>query len=141
MSIEDLIPVTIKMQTANNDKIHIMGATILRLSGKSRKGEEHFTRQIVYVTDSTDKLFLSRKACVDLGSIPNTFPTKAGPADHISAVDKNRNASALNGQSHLQCLHPYHIQPQNREKLQQYLLDYYSSSTFNTCEYQALPLI
>ena len=43
VSIEDLIPVTIKMQTANNDNIHIMGATILRLSGKSRKGEERFT--------------------------------------------------------------------------------------------------
>ena len=93
MLIEDLIPVTFKMQKANNDNIHIMGATILSLSGKSRKGKARFTRQIVYVTEeSTDKLFLSREACVDLEIIPNTFPTiggteKVGPADHISALD------------------------------------------------------
>ena len=31
--------------------------------------------------------------------------------------------------------------PSHREKLQQYLLDYYGSSTFNTCEHQALPLM
>ena len=36
--------------------------------------EERFTGQMVYITDNTDKLFLSREACVDLGIIPNTFP-------------------------------------------------------------------
>ena len=86
VSIEDLIPVTIKMQTANNENIHIIGATILRLSGKSRKGEERFTRQIVYVTDSIDKLFLSWEACVDLGIIPNTFSTIGGAVPGTGGV-------------------------------------------------------
>ena len=74
ISVRDLIPVNIKMQAANNDRIRILGATILRLSGKNTEGEERSTRQMVYVTDNTDKLFLSREACVDLGIIPNTFP-------------------------------------------------------------------
>lgn len=30
---------------------------------------------------------------------------------------------------------------ENRAKLQQFLLDYYKSSTFNTCEHQALPMM
>ena len=74
LSIRDLIPVDIKMHAADNRDIRILGATILRLSGK-HKGEERSTRQIVYVTDHTDKLFLSREACTDLGIISTTFPT------------------------------------------------------------------
>lgn len=75
VSVRDLIPVNIKMQAANNDNIRILGATILRLSGKNNEGEERSTRQMVYMKDNTDKLFLSRETCVDLEIIPNIFPT------------------------------------------------------------------
>ena len=37
--------------------------------------------------------------------------------------------------------HPFAAQGENRSKLQEYLLDYYSSSTFNTCEHQLLPMM
>ena len=36
---------------------------------------------------------------------------------------------------------PFAAQGENRSKLQEYLLDYYSSSTFNTCEHQLLPMM
>ena len=36
---------------------------------------------------------------------------------------------------------PFPATTENREKLQGYLLDYYKSSTFNTCEHQPLPLM
>ncbi len=49
LSVRDLIPVDIKMHAANNNNIRILGAAILRFSGKDKKGEEHSTRQIVYV--------------------------------------------------------------------------------------------
>ena len=52
-----------------------MGAVILMFSGKDRSGDERMTRQIIYITDSTDKLFLSRGACVDLSIISAQFPT------------------------------------------------------------------
>ena len=74
LSTRDLIPVDIKMHAANNN-IRILGAIILRLSGKNKNGEEESTRQIVYITDNTYKLFLNREAWVDLGLIPGTFPT------------------------------------------------------------------
>ena len=38
-------------------------------------------------------------------------------------------------------LPPFPATEANREKLQQYLLDHYASSMFNTCEHQALPLM
>ncbi len=80
--MKDLIPVTIKMPAANDHIIGILGVVILRLPGKNTEGDELSTRQMVYVTDSTDKLFISREACVDLGVIPRTFPN-VGEAEEI----------------------------------------------------------
>ena len=42
---DDLIPVTMKMHAANNNRITILGATILRFSGKSETDEIINTRQ------------------------------------------------------------------------------------------------
>ena len=91
LSTRDLIPVNIKMHAADNYDICILGATILRLSGKN-KGEERSTRQMIY---NTDKLFLSREACIDVGIIPNTFPTMDQaegtlPANSIGATDTSQ---------------------------------------------------
>ena len=64
VSVRELIPVNIKMQTANNHNICTLGTTVLSLPGKNNEGEEQSTRQIM-VTDNTDKLFLCRDACID----------------------------------------------------------------------------
>ena len=151
VSVKDLIPVNNEMRAANNDNIHILGATILRLSGKSNEGKERSTRQMVYVTDNTDKLFLSREACIDLGIIPKTFPT-IGEAEEAEFANFISTTDASLSQQECQCPKrtkpppiptslPFPATEANREKLQQYLLDYYASSTFNTCEHQALPLM
>ncbi len=71
-----LIPVTMKMTAANNRSIGIAGALVLRISGTSPSGETLGTRQIVYFTDSTDRLFLSKQACVALGMISHRFPAQ-----------------------------------------------------------------
>ena len=151
LSTKELIPVDLKMHAADNHNIHILGATILRLSGVNSKGEEISTRQMVYVTDKTNKLFLSREACTDLGIIPHRFPTM----DETEVTNPDNSISATTTcppQRECQCPKrttppqtptslPYPATEANREKLQQYLLDYYSSSTFNTCEHQTLPLM
>ena len=49
----NLIPVTMRMYAANNKGITILGATILRFSGKCKSGATLETRQITYVTDSS----------------------------------------------------------------------------------------
>ena len=72
---DDLIPVTMKMHAVNNNRITILGATVLRFSGKSETDEIINTRQIVYITDSCSKICLSREACVTLGIISSSFPT------------------------------------------------------------------
>ena len=71
----NLIPVTLKMHAANNRNIKIIGAAIVRFSGTDNSGNTLETRQVVYITDSSEKLFLSREACTALGIISNNFPT------------------------------------------------------------------
>ena len=70
LSTKDL---NLRMHAADNHDIQLLGATILRLSGKDCSGKEISTRQVVYVTNNTDKLFLSREACADLGIISHQF--------------------------------------------------------------------
>ena len=53
-----LIPVSMKMTAANRQSIKILGALVLRISGTCPSGETLQTRQIVYFTDSSDRLFL-----------------------------------------------------------------------------------
>ena len=136
LSIKDLIRVDMKMHAADNHDIRILGATILRLSGKNNKGEERSTRQMVYVTNNTDKLFLSREACIDLGIIPNTFPTM-DEAEGTNPANSIRTTDTSPPQQECQCPKrtkpppiptslPHRATEANREKLQQYLLDYYN---------------
>ena len=149
LSTNDLIPVDLKMHTADDREIDILGATILRLSGKDGKGSERCTRQIVYVTNKTDKLFLSREACTDLEIISPNFPTMDKSE---GTVGVNVAAATLPPPQECHCPKrteppplptslPYPATEANRGKLQQYLLDYYRPSTFNTCEHQTLPLM
>ena len=85
----DLIPVTMKMHAVNNNGIRILGAVILRFSGRSPAGKALESRQIVYVTSDSDKLFLSRETCMALGIITKTFPTVGEVLNTCSSTELN----------------------------------------------------
>ncbi|GFN80913.1 hypothetical protein PoB_000741900 [Plakobranchus ocellatus] len=70
-----LLPVKIKMTAANHGAINIVGALALRISGTSPTNKKMNTRQMVYFTTATDRMFLSKQACIALGMIPPSFPT------------------------------------------------------------------
>ena len=142
----DLFPVTLHMHAANNNGIKILGTVVLRFSGQSQSGKILETNQIVYVTSETDKLFLSREACTTLGMITKNFPS-------VGEMNKEDKAAGIT-QHHVPCdclprrkpppkstELPFPATEDNREPLQQWLLEYYKSSTFNTCEHQPLPLM
>ena len=75
MRKRDLIPVTVEMKAANKSKVHVIGAVVIRFSAKDVNGEVWESRQLCYVTDATDTMYLSREACEDLGLISNNFPS------------------------------------------------------------------
>ena len=71
---KDLIPVSMCMHAANNRDIKILGAAAITYTVESKSSLTLETCQITHVTDSTDKVFLSSEACVELGMISMTFP-------------------------------------------------------------------
>ncbi|XP_048575650.1 uncharacterized protein LOC116619407 [Nematostella vectensis] len=152
----DLIPVTTRMHAANGTGIPILGAVILRLTGNNQPGLEAKTRQIVYVTNESDRLFLSREACKDLGIISESFPTVGEslyhPTSDSAAISSNKGNTMDTPDNSCTCPRrqmpppkptepPFPATEDNRANLQEWLLDYYKSSTFNTCEHQQLPLM
>ena len=152
----DLIPVSMQMHAANNQGIKILGAIAVRLTGKDARGNPVETRQLTYVTDNSDKFFISREACADLGVVSNTFPI-VGETTDITANQniENDDACMQSSESGLTapCSCPKRQMPpprpklpfpateDNKGRLQQFLIDYYKSSTFNTCDHQPLPLM
>ncbi|GFO17400.1 enzymatic polyprotein [Plakobranchus ocellatus] len=105
------------------------------------------TRQMVYFTTATDRMFLSKQACIALGMIPPSFPTigETGSANCVPDAPPTETQTP-------QCKCPRRRSPpppptslpfaateDNRERLEKWLLDFYGSSTFNVCEHQALP--
>ena len=96
----------------------------------------------MYITPSTKALYLSRDACRDLGIIDSEFPSiglVSTLADDIPPTD-SQPCSCPTRQlppptpTDL----PMEATEESTEPLRQWLVDYYSSSTFNTCEH--LPL-
>lgn len=142
----DLIPVTINMHTATDSSIRILGAILLRLSSRDPCGQLIEMRQMTYITPSSDKLFLSREACMDLGIITNDFPTLHATYNYsVASIDGTDKSSC--GRLVRQPPPPasttlsFAATDKNHEKLQQFLLDFYGASTFNMCKQQTLPMM
>lgn len=142
-----LLPVNLKMTAANHGAINIVGALALRISGTSPSNTQLETRQMVYFTTATDRMFLSKQACIALGMIPPSFPT----IGETSAASSTEDAPPADTQtSPCTCPRrepppppptslPFPATKENRERLEKWLLDYYSSSSFNVCQHQTLP--
>ena len=148
----DLIPVSMQMHAANNQGINILGAMILRLTGQNKHGDPIETRQLTYVTDNSNKFFISKEACIALGIVSKKFPDIGEATDAVESKgedpDNPSTGPALANPCHCpkrqlppqrpQQL-PFPATSANRGKLKEFLLDFYKSSTFNTCDHQPLP--
>ena len=75
INADDPIPVTMTMSVANEGGIPILGAMVVRFSGTDSRATTHETRQIACITNTSNRIVLSRAACIDLGMISETFPT------------------------------------------------------------------
>ena len=138
-----LISTTTSMSAANCSPITISGALPLCISARSPGGTTHSTRQLVYFTPSTDKIYLSKNACIALQIIPESFPSvgfahsAAAHADHAPRCDCPKREEPPPKPTSL----PFPPSEDNRAKIEQWLLDYYKASVFNTCEHQPLPMM
>jgi hypothetical protein len=124
-----------EMTVTDNRGINILGALVLRMSGKSPTDKKYETRQIVYVSDNITTSFLSKQACIALGVIPPTFPTIGDMDDDSSAVHSSATQPPTSTDTHCACPRrqappprpttlPFAPTVNNRDKLEKWLLDY-----------------
>ena len=71
---EHLIKVRLQMKTANKQQVEILRAILVRFRGTDHGGATRETRQMVYITTETDRVFFSEQACKELGIVSKTFP-------------------------------------------------------------------
>ena len=83
----------------------------------------------VYVTTATNKLFLNREACEDLGLISPDFPTVGDALPDVAQVDSADSSTSPPSE------------PCDCPRLQKWLLQYYRSSAFNTCTHKPLNMM
>ena len=106
---------------------------------------------MTYITDSSERIFLSRDACIQLGMISESFPTVGEVHSNCTIQHdpgaKGHGINALCGcparatPPPLPSKLPFPATDANRGKLETYLVEYYKSSTFNTCDHQMLPMM
>ena len=142
-----LVPVKGKMSAINGEGINILGAVFLRLEGTDAStGQAVQTAVMAHVTESTDRFYISRQAMRELGIIPHDFPKVQ--ARSINAATSNTELGVA------PCGCPRHQLPperpdflpfdpteQNVDAMKLWLLDRFSSSTFNRCPHQPLPMM
>ena len=164
----ELIPLSHGVNAANTARLGLLGGLLVTFIGEDCLGNMKTSKQLCYVADNIDGVFLSRSACVDLGLIDKNFPTVGTfNSPNLSAMSKsnseNKNyesykfSTANNGKNKCSkgaCVCPrrelpppvptalpYPAVPENRENIKNWILEHYSSSAFNQCEHQPLPLM
>ena len=160
---DTIFPLETSMQGASEVPIMVDGGILLRITAfdtKTRTAKHSL--QLAYVSRYVKVPYLSLSACVDLGLVPVNFPA-VGSCDtpdmaHLCPVTNPMPQTCSNtgvpGLNETPCKCPHRTLPpttpphlpcapteENLPVLKQYILDRYSSSAFNCCEKQPLPLM
>ena len=155
-----IIPVGMTIKAANTGGLKLLGGVLVRIRGKNRQGREIVTRQLAYIAEEVERVFLSKKAAEDLGIIDKEFPTigaflpESGEIDAINEdfiINESKTCQGLDS-GKCSCPRrelpptapttcPYPPTVENMDRLETWIRDTYRASTFNTCNCQPLPLM
>ena len=160
-----LLPTSTILRTANKQILTVLGTIPVTVSTKSVDKETVVTeRVLMYVVKELKSIFLSKDTLVEMSVIPPYFPMPP-PRRKYGEVAGLKGTSTDTTQEE-ECLPPRNLPgakakcgcpmrtpapappklpfpatEENRDKLETFLAEYYSSSTFNTCNHQPLPLM
>ena len=80
VAIEDLFTPGLKITAANSELMKAVGAMFVTLKAVNKKTKEvRISHQTVYICRGVQELYLSRRACRELGVVSIDFPTVADP--------------------------------------------------------------
>ena len=127
--------VSTKMTGANNKEIPLLGAVFLDI----RLGDK-LCSQLVYVTEEVKCIYLSKRACRELGVIDSSFPAQVAKCTAVdSEEDDGRPCSCPDRETPPQ---PPMMPPgATQEELENLIKKHYAISAFNRCEKQKLPVM
>lgn len=167
-SLDDLRPVSLNIRAANKNPINVVGAFRGRFKGRSANGDTISSQAMVYVSDSVVGFYLSYDTMVDLLMINRDFPRIGSCAENsadsspVETCQANSNIDGYVRELNAGCADPHGetapcdcpqrssvpdrpkslpFSPiaENNEKMREWLLHRYASSTFNTCPHRPLP--
>jgi len=133
----DLVSVKQSLYAANKEVIKVDDAVLLRLAGSAQDGIIHTAAVMAYISPSTSKFYLSRGALFQLNVISNDFPKIGGASTIESDAHSCGCPIRMLPPTSPDCL-PFPCIPANNTKMQQWLVDRFSASTFNQCTHQQL---
>ena len=139
LSKRDLAATRHGIDGITNTPLDILGVLFLRITVGNM-----MTMQMVYISPTLDALFLSEKACEDLGMISKSFPSSSIAA--TTTVD----LCSDDIQEDCKCIPrtpapepppeiPFEPKEENIPKLKAWLINRFESSAFNNCHHQELP--
>ena len=84
---KDFMPVTSRMRGVNRGSdLGVIGVVVMKFSSKTIDGGLVWTKQLCYVCENVDRVYLSRQALEELGSLLPYFPTPAPPQQVAASV-------------------------------------------------------
>ena len=149
--------VPLNICAANKEPLQIAGGFLATLEGESPEKEKVSCQAMIYVSKSVTGFFVSFDTLIKLKVVNSDFPIIGASLpkeiNSISSVDIlaiNSGCPSVNPKEiHCDCpqrssvpvrpiVLPFSPTPENIGRMKQWLLDYFKSSTFNTCPHQPL---
>ena len=131
-----LIPTSHRIVGITDDSLGVMGAVMVKFYFNGRT-----SRQMVYISNNVEGLFLSQKALQDLDILSENFPHSCNVARSCACTlddSDNCNCPARNPTPERPAEIPFPPTVENVGKLENWFLQTFESSAFNTCEEQPL---
>ena len=75
--------------------IEISGEVFIRLTGSDQKGVTYTAPVMIYISPSTEKIYLSRETLIQLGVISESFPRVGGALGHAlehTAIEHDKHS-------------------------------------------------
>jgi hypothetical protein len=139
----NLCKTTTVIRAANEAKLEVLGYIPVSVQVVGHQNKKSV--QVLYITKQLKSLFLSRACLMELGCLSRSWPYPVQEAETCAPVTKENPAPcgcparSETPSAPTKPTFPVTDTEEFRARLQEWLLDHYKSSTFNTCPHQILP--
>ena len=92
---DSVFPIATHIKAVNAAPVDIIGGVLLKFTATNPKtGHVRESRQLVYISKTVPAIYLSKEACIDLGTISPNFP-QIGEYEDSTNMAKQDNLSAV----------------------------------------------